>query len=131
MSPTRPKIPADSIELYNKYVHGEIDRRDYLSGIKRFAIGGLTAGAIVDALMPKYAEAQQVSKTDELIKSQYVTIPSPQGNGSIKAYLVRPFRAETRAEKPIKLQGELVVQEHRGLHTHLEDIARRVAPHHI
>lgn len=127
MSPTRPKIPPDAIELYNKYVHGEIDRRAFLSGIKRFAIGGLTAGALVDALMPKYVEAQQVSKTDERIKSQSVTIPSPQGNGSIKAYLVRPFSADTRTETPLKLPGVLVVHENRGLNPHIEDIARRLA----
>jgi carboxymethylenebutenolidase len=118
---------AGAIELYNRYIHGEISRRDFLNGVKRFAIGGLTAGAIVDALMPNYASAQQVSKTDDRIKASYETVPSPQGNGSIKGYLVRPFSADTRTETAAKLPGILVIHENRGLNPHIEDIARRLA----
>ena len=96
MEQPRPKLPTEAIELYNLYIHGEIERRDFLSGISKVAVAGLTAGAIIDMLMPNYALGQQVSKTDERIKASYVTIPSPQGNGSIKAYLVRPISADTR-----------------------------------
>jgi len=78
-------------------------------------------------LMPNYAAAQQVSKSDDRIKASYVTVPSPQGNGSIKAYLVRPFSADTRAATAAKLPGILVVHENRGLNPHIEDIARRFA----
>src|SRR5207247_4545566 len=95
MHPEKPKLPTEAIELYNQYIHGEISRRDFLHGAKRFAIAGLTVGTIVDALMPNYAAAQQVAKTDERIKATYVTVPSPQGNGSIKGYLVRPASADT------------------------------------
>src|SRR5262245_39829414 len=69
MAPERPTLPPEAIELYNRYIHGEITRRAFLSGAKRLAIGGLTAAAIVEALMPKYAEAQQVAKTDDRIKA--------------------------------------------------------------
>ena len=127
MTPERPKLPTEAIELYNRYIHGEISRRDFLNGAKRFAIAGLTVGAVVDALMPDYASAQQVSKTDDRIKASYVTVPSPQGNGSIKGYLVRPFSADTREATPAKLPGILVVHENRGLNPHIEDIARRLA----
>jgi carboxymethylenebutenolidase len=127
MHPEKPKLPTEAIELYNRYIHGEIGRRDFLSGVKRFAVAGLTAGAIVDALMPNYAAAQQVSKTDERIKGSYVTVPSPQGNGSIKGYLVRPFSADTRDATPAKLPGIVVVHENRGLNPHIEDITRRFA----
>jgi carboxymethylenebutenolidase len=127
MHPEKPKLPTEAIELYNRYIHGEIGRRDFLSGVKRFAVAGLTAGAIVDALMPNYAAAQQVSKTDERIKGSYVTVPSPQGNGSIKGYLVRPFSADTREATPVKLPAVLVVHENRGLNPHIEDITRRFA----
>jgi carboxymethylenebutenolidase len=123
----RPKLPGEAVELYTRYIHGEIPRRDFLNGVKRFAVGGLTATAIVDALMPNYAAAQQVSKTDDRIKATYVTVPSPQGNGSIKGYLVRPFSADTRDATPVKLPGILVVHENRGLNPHIEDIARRLA----
>src|SRR5271169_5171324 len=127
MAQARPTLPNEAIELYNRYIHGEISRRAFLDGVKRFAIGGLAATTIVETLMPNYAQAQQVSKTDERIKASYVTIPSPQGNGSIKGYLVRPFSADTRDATPAKLPGIIVVQENRGLNPHIEDITRRLA----
>jgi carboxymethylenebutenolidase len=127
MEPTKPKLPSEAIELYNLYIHGEIGRRAFMNGVKKFAIGGLAASAIVEALMPNYALGQQVSKTDERIKATYETVPSPQGNGSIKGYLVRPVSADTRSEKPVKLPGVIVVHENRGLNPHIEDIARRFA----
>ena len=71
MHPERPRLPSEAIELYNRYIHGEISRRDFLNGAKRFAVAGLTAGTIVEALMPNYALAQQVSKTDDRIKASY------------------------------------------------------------
>src|SRR5580704_15561516 len=118
MQPERPKLPNEAIELYNLYIHGHISRRDFLDGVKRFAVGGLAATAIVEALMPNYALAQQVSKTDDRIKAEYVTVPSPQGNGSIKGYLVRSVSADTRAATAQKLPGILVVHENRGLNPH-------------
>jgi carboxymethylenebutenolidase len=127
MEPTRPKLPSEAIELYNLYIHGEISRRDFMDGVQRFAIGGLAVATIIEALMPNYALGQQVSKTDDRIKATYETIPSPQGNGSIKGYLVRPVSADTRGATPTKLPGILVVHENRGLNPHIEDIARRLA----
>jgi carboxymethylenebutenolidase len=127
MNPERPRLPNEAIELYNRYIHGEIGRRDFLNGAKRFAVGGLTVGTIVEALMPNYVAAQQVSKTDDRIKASYLTVPSPQGNGSIKGYLVRPVSADTRETTVAKLPGILVVHENRGLNPHIEDIARRLA----
>ena len=90
MEPTKPKLPSEAVELYNLFIHGEISRRDFMDGVQRFAVGGLAAAAIIEALMPNYALGQQVSKTDDRIKATYETVPSPQGNGSIKGYLVRP-----------------------------------------
>jgi carboxymethylenebutenolidase len=127
MEPTKPKLPSDAIELYNLFIHGVIGRRAFMDGVKRFAVGGLTTAAVIDALMPSYAQGQQVSKTDDRIKASYETIPSPQGNGSIKGYLVRPASADTRSETPAKLPGIIVIHENRGLNPHIEDIARRLA----
>ena len=127
MEPTKPKLPSDAIELYNLFIHGVIGRRAFMDGVKRFAVGGLTTAAIIDALMPNYAQGQQVSKTDDRIKATYETVPSPQGNGSIKGYLVRPASADTRTETPAKLPGIIVIHENRGLNPHIEDIARRLA----
>ena len=127
MEPTRPKMPAEAVELYNLFIHGVISRRAFLNNVQKFAIGGLAASTILEALMPNYAFGQQVSKTDERLKCTYETIPSPQGNGFIKGYLVRPVSADTRDEKPAKLPGIIVVHENRGLNPHIEDVARRVA----
>ncbi|HUI81856.1 MAG TPA: dienelactone hydrolase family protein, partial [Bryobacteraceae bacterium] len=127
MEPTRPKLPAEAIQLYNLFIHGEISRRDFMDGVQRFAIGGLAVATIVEALMPNYALGQQVPRTDERIKATYETVPSPQGNGSIKGYLVRPVSADTRNAMPTKLPGIIVVHENRGLNPHIEDIARRLA----
>ena len=127
MEPTRPKLPSEAIQLYNLFIHGEISRRAFMDGVQRFAVGGLTAAAIIEALMPNYAAGQQVSKTDDRIKCSYETVPSPQGNGSIKGYFVRPVSADTRSETPAKLPGIIVVHENRGLNPHIEDVARRMA----
>jgi len=127
MEQAKPKLPTEAIQLYNLFIHGQISRRAFMDGVQKFAIGGLTAATIVEALMPNYALGQQVSKTDDRIKATYETVPSPQGNGSIKGYLVRPVSADTRNAMPTKLPGVIVVHENRGLNPHIEDIARRFA----
>jgi len=127
MDPTKPKLPFEAIQLYNQFIHGEISRRAFMDGISRFAVGGLAASTIINALMPDYAAGQQVSKNDDRIKASYETVPSPQGNGSIKGYLVRPISADTRSATPSKLPGIIVVHENRGLNPYIEDMARRFA----
>ena len=127
MEPTRPKLPSEAVALYNLFIHGEISRRDFMDGVQRFAIGGLAAATIIEGLMPNYALGQQVSRTDDRIKATYETVPSPQGNGSIKGYFVRPVSADTRAATAGKLPGVIVVHENRGLNPHIEDVARRFA----
>jgi len=122
MEPNKPKVPPEAIELYNQFIHGEINRREFMERAKRFAVGGLAMGALMDALMPNYAAAQQVSKTDERIKAGYETVQSPQGNGTIKGYLARPVSVGTA-----KLPGVLIIHENRGLNPHMEDLARRFA----
>lgn len=121
------KIPAEAVDLYTRFIHGEISRRAFVSGVGKHAVGGLTAATIINALMPNYALGQQVRKDDERIKASYVTIPSPNGNGSIRGYLVRPNSADTRSATPAKLPGVIVIHENRGLNPHTEDVARRFA----
>src|SRR6185369_6734838 len=120
MEPTKPKLPLEAVQLYNLFIHGDISRRDFMEGIQRFAIGGLAVATIVEALMPNYAQGQQVSKNDDRIKASYETVPSPHGNGSIKGYLVRPVSADTRSETHAKLPGIIVIHENRGLNPHIE-----------
>jgi carboxymethylenebutenolidase len=114
-------LPQEVIHLYNRYIHGAISRRQFFDGAGKFTASGLTATAMFEALRPNYALGQQVAKDDRRIKAEYVTVPSPQGNGSIKGYFVRPANASG------KLPGVVVVHENRGLNPHIEDVARRVA----
>src|SRR6202162_240170 len=125
--PNETKMPTEAIQLCNLFIHAEISRRDFMDGVQRFAVGGLAVASIIEALMPNYAQGQQVPKNDDRIKASYETIPSPQGNGSIKGYLVRPASADTRDAMPAKLPGIIVIHENRGLNPHIEDIARRLA----
>jgi carboxymethylenebutenolidase len=113
--------PQELLNLFDKYVHGDIDRREFLDGAKKFAVGGVTATALWESLRPNYAWAEQVAKDDSRIKAEYATVPSPDGNGSIKGYLARPAKAAG------KLPGVLVVHENRGLNPYIEDVARRLA----
>ena len=123
----KTKLPVEAVELYSRYIHGEIDRREFVDKVSRFAVVGLSTAAIIDRLMPNYALGQQVRKDDERIKASYETIPSPNGNGHIRGYFVRPFSQETRAATPTKLPAVLVIHENRGLNPHTEDVARRFA----
>src|SRR5262245_18844616 len=111
----------DLYNLFDRYVHGLIDRRGFLDGAARFAAGGVTAAMLLDTLNPKFAEAQQVAKDDKRLKTEYLDYPSPQGSGKMRGYLARPANAAG------KLPGILVVHENRGLNPHIEDIARRLA----
>src|SRR3989441_4013190 len=112
-------FPQELLDLFDRYVHGDIGRRDFLDGAKKYAVGGLTATAIGESLRPNYAWAQQVAKDDARIKTEYATVHSPQGNGSIRGYLVRPAKSG-------KAPGVLVVHENRGLNPYIEDVARRL-----
>jgi carboxymethylenebutenolidase len=118
---TASDYPQELLNLFDKYVHGDIDRRAFLDGAQKFAVGGVTAAMIWESLRPNYAWAQQIPKDDARIKAEYMTVPSPQGNGSIKGYFVRPANATG------KLPGVLVVHENRGLNPYIEDVARRFA----
>jgi len=109
------------LQLFDRYVHGAIDRRGFLSGAAKYAAGGVSATMLLEMLSPKFADAQQVKPDDARIKAKVVEIDSPDGSGKIKGLLVMP------AKMAGKLPGVLVVHENRGLNPHIEDIARRVA----
>lgn len=113
-------FPQELLNLFDRYVHGEIDRRAFLEGAQKFAIGGLTATAIWESLRPNYAWAQQVPTSDGRIKVETVTVESPLGNTNIKGHFVKPANATG------KLPVVLVVHENRGLNPYIEDVARRL-----
>jgi carboxymethylenebutenolidase len=113
-------FPQELLNLFDGYVHGGMTRREFLDCTQRFAVGGVTAAMLFNMLRPNYAWALQVPPDDKRIAAEYDTVPSPQGNGSVKGYLVRPANAT-------RLPAILVIHENRGLNPYIEDVARRLA----
>ena len=109
------------LELHDFYVHGGITKREFLDRAGKYAVGGVTAVALFNMLKPDYAMAEQVSFNDPEIKANYITYNSPNGNGEVRGYLVRPAKAEG------KIPAVLVVHENRGLNPYIADVARRAA----
>lgn len=107
--------------LFDAYVHGGIDRRGFLEAAQKFTVTGVTAGMLLAALSPKFAQAQQVAPNDQRLKTEFLHYPSPAGYASVKGYLARPANTSAR------LPAVLVVHENRGLNPHIEDIVRRLA----
>lgn len=118
---TAKDFPQELLELYDYYAHGRITKREFLDRASKFAVGGLTAAAILSSMSPNYALATQVEFTDPDIIAEYITYSSPKGNGDVRGYLVRPAKATG------KVPGVVVVHENRGLNPYIEDVARRVA----
>jgi len=117
---TADQFDPELLDIFDDYVHGAIDRRGFLERAAKFAVGGLTAAALLEALAPDYALANQVDEGDPRIKGETITYASPKGHGDIKGYLVRPADGGSRG-------GVVVVHENRGLNPYIADVARRVA----
>jgi len=118
---TASDFPPEVLKLFDGYVHGMLNRREFLDRAVKFAIGGFTAAAMLESLGPNYAWAQQVAKDDGRIKTEYLSYPSPHGSGTMRGYFARPASAGG------KLPGILVIHENRGLNPYIEDVARRLA----
>src|SRR5687767_760585 len=122
MTQVNPKeLHPDVWKLFDKYVHGLIDRRGFLDGAAKYAAGGATAVGILEALSPRYAEAQQVAPSDPRIRTERVEVKSPDGHGMIRALVARPASTAGR------LPAVVVIHENRGLNPHIEDVVRRTA----
>jgi len=113
-------FPQEVLDLFDGYVHGVMNRREFLDRAARYAIGGLTAAAMLESLSPNFAWAQQIAPDDARIKAEYLTYPSPQGSGTMRGYFARPAKAAG------KLPGVVVIHENRGLNPYIEDVARRL-----
>jgi carboxymethylenebutenolidase len=114
-------FPQEVLDLFDGYVHGSLNRREFLDRAARYAIGGFTAAAMLESLSPNFGWAQQVAKDDARIKVEYLTYPSPQGTGTVRGYFAYPAKAGG------KLPGVVVIHENRGLNPYIEDVARRLA----
>ena len=118
---TAKDFDQELLDLYDFYAHGKISKREFLERAGRYAVGGVTAVALFNMLKPDYAMAEQVSFNDPEIKATYETYSSPNGNGDVNAYVVKPANAAG------KLPAVLVIHENRGLNPYIKDVARRVA----
>ena len=118
---TAKDFSPELLNVFDQYVHGDIDRRGFFDRAAKYVAAPMTAAIALDLLSPKFAEAQQVAKDDKRIKTESVEIDSPKGYGKIKAYVAKPANATG------KLPTVLVIHENRGLNPHIEDIARRLA----
>lgn len=118
MTDQRP--PQEAYDLYDRYCHGDLSRRGFIDGLGRYAVGGLTVAAMLSALMPNYAQAQQVDPKDPEITTETFTYASPKGAGEMAGLLAKPA-------KEGKVPAVLVVHENRGLNPYVEDVARRLA----
>ncbi len=117
---TAKDFPQELLDLYDGYAHGRITKREFLNGAAKFAVGGVTAAMLLDQLKPNYAFAQQVAPDDATLVTERITYSSPNGNGEVNGYLVKPAGATG------KLPAVLVVHENRGLNPYIEDVARRM-----
>jgi len=115
------KLPQEAFDLYDAYAHNRLDRRQFVEKVSVYAVGGLTVSAILEYLLPKYEERQQVRANDARLKSEMIEYDSPNGGGTMKGLLSRPVN------NTAKLPGIIVVHENRGLNPHIEDVARRAA----
>ena len=120
---TADDFDQDLLDLYDYYAHGKISKREFLDRAGKWAVGGITAAAILGTLSPNYALAEQVASDDPDIVGEDITYASPDGTGDIKAYLVRP--ANINPERPPA--AILVVHENRGLNPYIRDVVRRLA----
>jgi carboxymethylenebutenolidase len=110
---TQGEIDARVFDLYDEYCHGGIERREFLQRAAALTIGGVSALVMAQALLPRYAQAQTISFTDQRIKARYVTYPSPGGNsGTMRGYLVQP-----NAQGPFP--AVLVIHDNRGLNPYI------------
>lgn len=114
-------FPPEVLKLFDRYVHGLITRRDFLSDAARYAVGSFTALAMLEALSPSFAQAQQIAPDDPRLDASFVAFDSPAGYGKGRGYQVRPANVST------PLPAVLAVHENRGLNPHIEDVARRLA----
>jgi carboxymethylenebutenolidase len=114
------EYPQEVLDLFDGYVHGSVSRREFLDRAARYAVGGLSAAAMLESLKPNFAWAQQVAKDDTRIRTESLDYPSPQGSGKMRGYLARPAAGG-------KVSGVLVIHENRGLNPYIEDVARRLA----
>lgn len=106
------------INLYDEFTHGGMNRRQFLDRLAELAGSSAAAVALLPLLQNDYARAATIAADDARLVTERAAFSSPKG--SINGYLTRP---KAKGKRPVVL----VIHENRGLHPHLEDVARRFA----
>jgi carboxymethylenebutenolidase len=106
------------IDLYGKYIHELLDRREFLKQLAILAGGTAAANALLATLENNDAKAEVVPKDDPRLQTDTITYPG--ATGEVRAHFAGPKGDE-------KLPGVVVIHENRGLNPHIEDVTRRVA----
>jgi len=118
---TKGIIDPKVYDLYDDYCHTQMTRRDFFNKASALVVLSGAGLAMAKEMLPRYAEAQTISFTDDRIKARYVEYDSPGGtSGKMRGYLVKPA-----GDGPFP--AVLVVHENRGLNPYIEDVARRAA----
>ena len=118
---TEDYIDPQVYDLYDEYCHTQMTRREFLNRASALVVASGSAMVMAEAMLPRYANAQTISFTDERIKPLYVDYDSPGGSsGKMRGYLVKPA-----GDGPFP--AVLVIHENRGLNPYIEDVARRFA----
>lgn len=108
------------LELFDGYVHGKMNKREFLKNATKYVAAGVTAAAVLEQLQPNYALAQQVAPDDPAIETATVSYNSPDGHGEVSGLMAKPAGATG------KLPAVLVIHENRGLNPYIADVVRRV-----
>lgn len=117
----KEQISQEVFDLYDDYAHNRIDRKQFISKLSLYAVGGLSVSSLLSFIMPNYKDNIQVRSDDPRLKSEFITYKSLKGGGEIRGLLSKPADAEA------KLPGIIVVHENRGLNPYIEDVGRRAA----
>lgn len=118
---TAADINQEMYDLYDDYVHSNIDRKKFLEKLSVYAVGGITLPSILDLLLPNYTDKIQIKPDDPRLNSGFTEYNSPKGGGKIRGLLSRPVHVAS------KLPGIIIVHENRGLNPYIEDVGRRAA----
>lgn len=103
------------IDLFDRYTHGGMNRRDFLEKLSLLAGSSAAALTLLPTLENNYAQAEIVPENDPAIKAEMAELAP-----GIKGYLVRPA---AEGNYP----AVLVIHENRGLNPHIKDVTRRMA----
>lgn len=109
------RVPSQRvIDLFDRYTHGGMDRRQFLEKLTVLAGSSAAALALLPALENNYAKADLLPEGDPRIATETIDVKGTKVN------LAKPSSGD-------KFPAVLVIHENRGLNPHIKDVTRRLA----